>query len=414
MPRASSASLVVLCLTACAGGANPSTAGADPTGASAVASSGETATGEAPTTSGGASTSTGPDGSAGSTSAADTGTAATSTGATTSVVPDLPDEPIGDCRDILAWSATEPFADGEHVSHPLPSFARAGFYYVHTMKLDASERLLMFAALGPDGTPGPWQVASPDHGGGPHGFTAIVADGEAYHFRNGHIARFVFAPDGTMPGDVELLEDSPDTAFGGNRYVWDSAVYVPLPAGKHVIHLGGFSFTGYMYRPDVYRSPVPVAASFSDTGLDHPSGQRPGKAAFYAPPAAAGGYIYTGRGDGPELWRGEVGGDGSLFGWSALSNLPDGTDNQRGDLWLAGRTLFAVRGAAVFRADLGPTGELSAWTPVASLPEPQIDVHWGEGHAEGAAHGIVDAHVYLTGPKRVYFAELVPRACDGA
>lgn len=364
-----------------------------------------------PTTGEGTSTTTGGEASTGGTGGTGGASVATTGG---TVAADLPSEPIGECRDVLAWAATGPFADDEHVSHPLPSFARAGYYYVHTMRLDASERRLLFAALGPDGAPGPWQEASPDHGGGPHGFTAIVAGGEAYHFRNGHIARYVFAADGTMPGDVELLEDSPDTAFGGNKYVWDSAVDVRLPAGEHVIHLGGFSFTGYTYRPDVYRSPVPVAASFSDTGLDHPSGQRPGKAAFYGPPGAAGGFVFTGRGDGPELWRGEVGGDGALLGWSALPDLPEGTDNQRGDLFVAGGTLFAVRGAAVLRADIGPTGELAAWTAAAALPGPQIDVHWGEGHAEGAAHAVVGEHVYLTGPKQVFFAELTPRPCDDA
>ena len=400
-------SLVLASLTACAGADNPSvTGGVDPTVASQPTSAASATTDDAPTTSATAN----PDD---TTSDGTTGDDTTGDDTTGDGAPDLPQEPTGECRDVLAWAATEPFADAEHVSHPLPSFARAGYYYVHTMRTDGSDRRMMFAALGPGGAPAAWQVASPDHGGGPHGFTAVVADGEAYHFRNGHIARFVFAPDGTMAGDVELLEDSPDTAFGGNKYVWDSAVYLPLLAGDHLVHLGGFSFTGYTYRPDIYRSPVPLAASFSDTGLDHPSGQRPGKAAFYAPPAAAGGYIYTGRGDGPELWRGEVGDDGALLGWSALPQLPEGTDNQRGDLFVAGRTLFAVRGAAVLRADLGPTGEPGAWTAAAPLPEPQIDVHWGEGHVEGAAHAVVDAHVYLTGPKRVFFAELAPRACAG-
>jgi len=397
--------LILLTMTGCAGAAATATAEADTSGASSLtpASTSASTSASAPTTSTDVGSSTGTDDSGGS-------GGVTSTGAT---APDLPPGPTGECRDLLAWSETDPFADDAHVSHPLPSFARAGFYYVHTMRQDASERRLLFAALGPDGAPGPWQEASADHGGGPHGFTAIVAGGEAHHFRNGHIARYVFAADGTMVGDVELLEDSPDTAFGGNKYVWDTAVAMPLPAGQHVLHLGGFSFAGYTYRPDVYRSPVPLAASFSDTGLDHPSGQRPGKSVFYAPPGADGGHIYTGRGDGPELWRGDIDPEGALLGWTQLPNLPEGTDNQRGDLFIAGRTLFAVRGAAVLRADLGLAGELGAWVGVESLPGPQIDLHWGEGHLEGPAHAVVGEHVYLTGPRRVYFAALTTRRCDG-
>ncbi len=398
--------LASLTVTACAGGSGTTAAAADPSGISSldpVSTSVGTPTTTSGTSTGGSGTGT--DEGSGSGSGTDTSTGA--------AAPDLPSEPVGACRDLLAWSETEPFADDAHVSHPLPSFARAGFYYVHTMrKEDASERRMMFAALAPDGVPGPWQEAAPDHGGGPHGFTAIVAGGEAYHFRNGHIARYVFAADGTMVGDVELLEESPDTAFGGNKYVWDTAVAMPLAMGQHVLHLGGFSFTGYTYRPDVYRSPVPLAASFSDTGLDHPSGQRPGKSVFYAPPGALGGHVFTGRGDGPELWRGDIDPGGALLGWTQLPNLPDGTDNQRGDLFVAGRTLFTVRGAAVLRADLGLAGELGAWTSVVSLPGPQIDLHWGEGHLEGAAYAVVDEHVYLTGPRRVYFAALAIRPCD--
>lgn len=405
--------LFVVCVPAlaCAGGSagevGSATAGVTSVAGTSTGTGVASSTGEGATGTGGGTGSSSGGGSGGGSEAMLTGGSSSGPG------PDLPQEPAGECHGISGWSATEPFADADHVSHPLPSFARGGFYYVHTMlRADASQRRLLFAAIGPEGAPGPWQEASPDHGGGPHGFTAVVAGGEAHHFRNGHIARYVFAPDGTMVGDVMLLEDSPDTAFGGNKYVWDSAVFAPLPGAPTLIHLGGFSFTGYTYRPDVYRSPVPLAASFSDTGLDHPSGQRPGKAAFYAPPAAAGGFVFTGRGDGPELWRSEVAAEGGPLGFEALGDLPPGTDNERGDLFVAGRTLFAVRGAAVHRADLGLAGELGPWSAAASLPEAQIDVHWGEGHAEGAAYGIVDSYVYLTGPKRVLFASLEPRGCE--
>lgn len=323
--------------------------------------------------------------------------------------------PTGACRTVTAWSASEPFADDAHVSHPLPSFASGGWYYVHTKTHGgADDRRLYAAKPGPDGALGPWQQASADHGGGPHGFTAVDVDGDAYHFRNGHIARYVLS-DGVMQGDVVLVEDDVETAFGGNKYVWDSAVYAQLSGGQRwLIHLGGFSFAGYQYRPDVYRSAVPVQPAFTDAAFDHPS-QRPGRAAFYGPSAAAHGYLYTGEGDGPRLWRATVNADGSFADpgdpWQQQADLPSGSGNQRGELFVAGATLFTVRGARVFRADLNEGGELSAWIELPTLPEDQVDINWGDGHLEGAANGQIGAHIYLTGPKRVFFARLEPAVC---
>lgn len=316
--------------------------------------------------------------------------------------------PASACRTLEAWSASEPFADQDHPSHPLPSFASGGWYYVHTQKIGGGDRVLYAAKPGRGGALAPWQLASADHGGGPHGFTAIDVDGEAFHFRNGHIARFPLV-DGVMQGDVVLLEDNPDTAFAGNKYVWDSAVYAPVGAG-HIIHLGGFSFTGYTYEPDVMRSPVPVAPAFTDTGLDHPH-TRPGKSAFYAPPGLALGHLFTGESGGPRLWRGQVAADGALTGWQQLADLPPGTDNERGDLFIAGATLFAVRGARVYRADIADDGALAPWIELPALPEPQIDITWGDGHLEGAAYGLLGDHVYLTGPRRVFHARLQPTPC---
>ena len=301
--------------------------------------------------------------------------------------------------------------DDGHVSHPLPSFASGGWFYVHTKVADGGgERILYAAKPGADGALGPWQVASDDHGGGPHGFTAVDVDGDAYHFRNGHIARYVLS-DGLMEGDVVLVEDDVETAFGGNKYVWDSAVYVAFSGGaRQLVHLGGFSFTGYTYRPDVYRSAVPIEPAFTDAGLDHPS-ERPGKVAAYAPEGAAVAHIFTGEGAGAGLWRGSVDEGGVVAGWEPLGELPEGTDNGRGDLFVAGRSLFAIRGAAVYRADVGEGGALSPWTEAAALPEAQIDVNWGDGHLEGAAYGVIGEHVHVMGPKRAYSARLEPSAC---
>lgn len=315
------------------------------------------------------------------------------------------------CRTIDSWAESAPVVDGERGSHPLPSLAHDGWFYVHTQRGDGGDRILYAAKPDADGVLGPWQVASSDHGGGPHGFTAVDVAGDVLHFRNGHIARYKLS-EGVMDGDVELLEDDVETAFGGRKYVWDSAVYVEISeTQRFLIHLGGFSFAGYTYRPDVFRSAVPVEPAFAETGLEHPS-SRPGKAAVFAPEGAGLAYLYTGAGGGDGLWRGTVDGAGEISGWDSLGDLPQGTDNGRGDLFIAGRSLFVIRGAAVFRSNLGDEGALSEWVPQASLPTPQIDVSWGDGHTEGAAYGLIGDHVHVMGPKRVYTARLGASACD--
>src|SRR5690606_25811865 len=103
-----------------------------------------------------------------------------------------------------------------------------------------------------------WKVASSDHGGGPHGFTALVVGASPFHFRNGHIARYPLDAQGYMTGDVELLEDSPDSAFSGRRYVWDSALVTDFASASWVLHLGGFDFKSYAYARPIHRSGVPV------------------------------------------------------------------------------------------------------------------------------------------------------------
>ena len=320
--------------------------------------------------------------------------------------------PVGDCAVLGAWTASEPFADDSHVSHPLPSFAVGSWYYVHTMAAGGGERILYSAQARADGTLGPWQEASPDHGGGPHGFTAIAVGADACHFRNGHIARYRFTADGHMDGDVELLESDVGTAYIGERYVWDTAVWAPFGSGsQYVFHLGGFSFVPYAYRQHVLRNGVPMAASFTDTGLEHPN-ERPGKSAFFGPAGLDRGYIFSGASGGSRLWRAEAHADGSISGWTEMTGLPAGTGNERGDLFVARRTLFSVRGSRVFRSALDDAGGMGDWQELPALPEDQIDVSWGDGHLEGASSGVIAGFAYVTGPKRVYWAPIVPSACS--
>lgn len=319
--------------------------------------------------------------------------------------------PIGtvECPALDAWIAAPPFATGDDTSHPLPSFAVGDWFYVHT--ITGGDRVLLAASPQDDGSLGPWQTASEDHGGGPHGFTAIHVDGSAFHFRNGHIAEYPLDDAGHMLGDVVLHESNPDEAFGGEKFVWDSAVWVAFDSGAQwVFHLGGFSFTPYDYRPAVRRSGVPLAPTFASVGRDHPAG-RPGKAAAFVPPGAETGWIFTGESGGSGLWRAQVTAAGDLGEWQPQPDLPAGTGNERGDLFVSGRALFAVRGSTVHRAFLDSAGDLGPWTSMPSLPEDQIDITWGDGHLEGAAWGIIGDLVLLTGPKTVYAARLVPDAC---
>ncbi len=328
---------------------------------------------------------------------------------------DRPVTPTGACTTLGPWLASAPFANGDVVSHPLPSFAVGSFFYVHTMRPGGAQRRLVSARANDDGSLGPWQTASDDHGGGPHGFTAVVADGQAFHFRNGHIARYPLTADGRMNGDVALVERSTQSSFGGNLYVWDSAT-AATPAGSRgwVFHLGGFSFAPYAYRPDVFRSAVPVEASFTRTGLRHPV-ERPGRAAWVQPAGASHGFLVTGEsGGGARLWRARVTTAGTIDAWASLPNLPAGTGNQRGELFALGDTLFAVRGARVFAARLDANGNPSSWAAAPSLPEDQVNVTWGDGHQEGASWGVLRDTVYLTGPARVFFARIVRNAPCGS
>lgn len=307
------------------------------------------------------------------------------------------------CPGLLAWASSTSFLDAGGYAHPLPAFALGNRFYVHTVIND--QRRLRFATF--DGAMlGPWSDASADHGGGPHGFTALAADDTAYHFRNGHIAQYVFDEAGVMLGDVVLLEESTDTAFGGELFVWDAALPVVFDSGPAwLLHLGGFSFAPYEYRQSIRRNTLPPGPAFSDTGSTHP-GSRPGKSVAFVPEGVDTGFVYTTQTGGPELWRATIDSAGELGVWESLAPMPEGTGNERGDLFTVGRSLFAVRGAAVFRATLANDGTMSPWNPMPSLPTEQVDEHWGDGHTEGPTWGVIDDSVLVTGPDAVFIAPL--------
>lgn len=304
-----------------------------------------------------------------------------------------------------SWQATPEF-QGE--SNPYPSFARGGYYYVHTN----NSRHVYYARPNADGSIASWSQAWADHGG-IHGFTAVVVDGIPFHFRNGHIARYPFKSDGTVDGDV-ILQEPPgnlEYAFDGRLWVWDTAVYAPLTTGKYVYHLGGFSCPGggcgvsYQYNGDIFRSSVPIGDKFTNTGKTHPE-NKPGKSVFYAPNGGADyGFIYTAGNPAGTLHKIRVNSDGSLGDWESIGDLPNGSGNNRGDLFVIGNTIFTIRGSKVFSSDLNPqTGVLSGWSDnPPDLPEEQVHVTWG-GEQEGATWGVIGNYIYVTGSRRVYYA----------
>jgi hypothetical protein len=249
----------------------------------------------------------------------------------------------------------------------------------------------------PGGTLGPWQVATHDHGGGPHGFTALTLGDAAYMFRNGHIGRYPLSADGRMTGDVVLLEDNVDRAFDGNRYVWDSATHV----GTTVLHLGGFSFAGYMYRAPVMRAASPPRARFERTTLSHPSA-RPGHGVTVAPAGYDGWVVFTTDAANTRLWSLPVRRDQSLGAWREHGAVPAGDGNLRGDLAAIDDALVWIRGARVHVARVDASGAPGAWRAMPSLPEAQVDLHWGDGHHEGASWAFVGDGIYVTAPRVVY------------
>ncbi len=118
---------------------------------------------------------------------------------------------------LSAWQETASF---QGRGHPYPSFAVNGRYYVHS----TNDRDIYMGTPDSSGNITSWQLANDDHGG-IHGFTAVVADGVPYHFRNGHIIKYNLASDGAITSFIRL-EPAGDlnAAFDGRLYVWDSAV----------------------------------------------------------------------------------------------------------------------------------------------------------------------------------------------
>ena len=319
---------------------------------------------------------------------------------------------------IGPWLETANFVDESHRSHPLPSFAVGPFYYVHTQTNGgADDRIVYYAKQRADGSLSSWSVALSDHGGGPHGYTAVATENSAYHFRNGHIAQYVIEQWTGWISEIKLLEN-PEyrEPFSGSKYMWDTALYVPSAAGSSfVYHLGGFDMTTYSYDfDDILRTTTPIVqenAYFqSIEGLVAPT-TNPSKAAFYRKSEMNDeGYIYMGDRNSSKIYRTYVNKDieSSPQSWIDSGDIPDGNGNNLGDMFIIRDSLFVIRGSKVFKATINVTdGSLSAWDDSPpDLPEAQIDVSWNSSNTEGASYGIIGDYVYVTGQKKVYYSKI--------
>lgn len=316
------------------------------------------------------------------------------------------------------WQETANFADEEHRSHPLPSFAVGQHFYVHTKTNDGfSDRRVYFASQRPDGSLSRWSVALSDHGGGPHGYTAVATENTAYHFRNGHIGQYVIEQGTGLIWEIKLLENTAyREPFAGDKFMWDTAVYAPFATGNsHIYHLGGFDMKSYEYEfNEMLRTTAPIAqqnAYFKQVdGLVGPT-SNPNKAAFFKKSERDGeGYIYMGDRNTSKLFRAyvkeDIGNSPEL--WMDLGYLPEGNGNNLGDMFVIEDSLFVIRGSKVFRATINPTdGSLSPWDDSPpDLPEAQIDVNWYAANTEGASYGIIGDYLYVTGPKKVYYSKI--------
>lgn len=315
------------------------------------------------------------------------------------------------------WRETDPFvADDNHGSHPHPSFAIGSYYYVHTKtKNGGDDRILYYAKQRSDGSLEPWRIANNDHGGGPHGYTAVALADTAYHFRNGHIIRYVVNQQNGVISELKEVEKKDLNGFNGIRYMWDTAVYTPFDSESYIYHLGGFNMNGHAYNSNKLmriKLPIPESdVSFTEVGTV-PT-ENPNKAAFYRPTGANYGYIFMGVRNSSALKKLQIFENGNIGSWSDAGNLPEGSGNNLGDIFVVDNQLFVIRGRKVFQATIGADGSLSQWDDLPpDLPAEQINPNWDVSNTEGASYGIINDYVYVTGVNKVYYAKIINKS-DG-
>ncbi len=289
-------------------------------------------------------------------------------------------------------------------SHPLPSWGRGGYFYVHTSNGS------VYATSISDGRMTDWQNAGA-YAGGPQGFMVLVAGNTPYAFRNGHVIRYDVDASNLIQG-LSCLEwtsascsGAPGAAFGEIKYMWDSAAEVSLGSG-YVYHLGGFNMTTHSYDVNtMHKQPMPLTPPVRFTPAGSAPTSIPYKGAFYRASSSYG-FIYMGTLE-RVIWRMRVNADGSHSAWDMAGAYPQG-QNDRGDLFVIDDQLFVIRGKKVYQATLNAaTGAISAWRDEPpDLSEFQVTLTWNATEPEPASWGIIGDYVCVTGTTRAFCAHI--------
>lgn len=312
----------------------------------------------------------------------------------------------------FSWQSSGDFSSGQ--SHPLPSFSARGYFYVLL-----TDRSFRYAKINSDGSLGTWQTATAQHNeASSRGHTVIVLDDVPYLLRNGRVEKLVIDTSGNITQIQQVGSASGGAdSIGTSTYYWNSAVVADFGTQKYVFHLGGFDCCQephYSNNSQVFRASSTASAQWVWQQVGTGPYANAYKAAFYRPENASYGFIYTVDLNpyGKPLYRVKVKSDGSFEGgWTEISSLPVGNDNNLGDYFVSGNKMYAVRGSKVFYATLNSQdGSLSAWAETTALPAVQIDKTWepsaGSDHSEGPSFAIVGGRIYLTGQRKVFYAAL--------
>ena len=292
-----------------------------------------------------------------------------------------------------SWRQSTTFSSSTRDSHPFPSHAASGHVYVQ----DHATGKIHVADLATDGSLGPWRDSSADlNDTAGRGYAIVVVDGLGINLRFGRVELLVTDATGDVVR-IDLLE--PPDGIGGNRYFWNTAVVADFGSSRYVWHFGGWDMTDYRRESETFRAVPSTTATWSWDRVGPPFPGDPYHAAFFRATSSSG-FVYVAD-LGGALQRIETDAAGGIGVWTSAGSLPAG---ERGDLFVHGYFLYAVRGRKVYRAAIDPaTGSLASWDDApADLPDEQIDVSWGGGHGEGPGWGFVAGHAYLVGKDRVY------------
>ncbi len=323
--------------------------------------------------------------------------------------------------DIASWTSTSQFSTETTASHPLPSFAARGYYYVLL-----TDRSIKYAKINTDGSFSAWSTATKQHNeGSGRGYTAVVVGDIPYLLRFGRVEKLIIADNGNVT-DIQQVGSGQgeNDSIGGNYYYWNSAVVAKFDATEYVFNLGGFdccSSPHYNTNNRIFRAANTSSNSWGWTEIDISKPYRnPYKATFFKPAGSAFGFIYLSdlneENNPNPLYRIKVKSDASFDGGFVNSgNLPakDQLDSHSlGEIFTFGPTLFVVRGRKVYSASINPAdGSLSEFSDTpADLPETEIDKNWGPSvdgdHTDGTSYSIIANRIYLAGQKKVFSAQL--------